>query len=225
MGKKKPPGHYCRICGRRRANEKFSGRGHARHICKDCERELKRHARQKRKAAEADVPTVETDDYVEGFEDMDYGDDLDFTPETLMPSKSPKSAGKKGVPYDEIDPNMVKLVQALNRYPGVMTVGCCGGHKVITNPSQWQAGTWYVKFTLPSGKFGWYLLEHLAWVINEDYRGSGRNVILLPTSAPPYLNTVGQCLRFVIEGYNNENPDELADFLDATRKHLTKKRR
>lgn len=29
-------GHYCRICGHYRANEKFSGRGHATHICKDC---------------------------------------------------------------------------------------------------------------------------------------------------------------------------------------------
>ena len=29
-------GHYCRICGRTRANEKFSGKGHASHICKDC---------------------------------------------------------------------------------------------------------------------------------------------------------------------------------------------
>jgi hypothetical protein len=37
MGKpKKPHGHYCRICGQYRANEKFSGRGHAAHICKDC---------------------------------------------------------------------------------------------------------------------------------------------------------------------------------------------
>ncbi|OLN27401.1 hypothetical protein DSOL_4583 [Desulfosporosinus metallidurans] len=29
-------GHYCRICGRTRANERFSGKGHASHICKDC---------------------------------------------------------------------------------------------------------------------------------------------------------------------------------------------
>ena len=31
-------GHYCWVCGRSRANEKFSGKGHARHICKDCAR-------------------------------------------------------------------------------------------------------------------------------------------------------------------------------------------
>jgi hypothetical protein len=31
-------GHYCRFCGRVRANEKFSGRGHRDHVCKDCQR-------------------------------------------------------------------------------------------------------------------------------------------------------------------------------------------
>lgn len=29
-------GHYCRICGRTRSNEKFSGKGHKNHVCKDC---------------------------------------------------------------------------------------------------------------------------------------------------------------------------------------------
>ena len=32
----KPHGHYCKVCGERKANEKFSGRGHAAHICKKC---------------------------------------------------------------------------------------------------------------------------------------------------------------------------------------------
>lgn len=35
--KKKHQGHYCRICGEYKANEKFSGKGHARHICKQCQ--------------------------------------------------------------------------------------------------------------------------------------------------------------------------------------------
>lgn len=34
--KKKQQGHYCRICGECKANEKFSGKGHAQHICKTC---------------------------------------------------------------------------------------------------------------------------------------------------------------------------------------------
>jgi hypothetical protein len=33
---KKPHGHYCRICGEYKANEKFSGSGHAAHICRAC---------------------------------------------------------------------------------------------------------------------------------------------------------------------------------------------
>ena len=35
--KKKQQGHYCRICGEYKANEQFSGKGHARHICKQCQ--------------------------------------------------------------------------------------------------------------------------------------------------------------------------------------------
>lgn len=27
-------GHYCKVCGEYKANEKFSGKGHAAHICK-----------------------------------------------------------------------------------------------------------------------------------------------------------------------------------------------
>lgn len=37
MAKKKQQGHYCRVCGEYKANEKFSGNGHARHICKKCQ--------------------------------------------------------------------------------------------------------------------------------------------------------------------------------------------
>ena len=34
--KQKPHGHYCKVCGEHKANEKFSGKGHAAHICKSC---------------------------------------------------------------------------------------------------------------------------------------------------------------------------------------------
>ena len=39
MAKRKshhPQGHCCKICGQYKANEKFSGKGHATHICKTC---------------------------------------------------------------------------------------------------------------------------------------------------------------------------------------------
>jgi hypothetical protein len=34
--KKKYRGHYCKICGEIKANEQFTGKGHANHICKKC---------------------------------------------------------------------------------------------------------------------------------------------------------------------------------------------
>ena len=40
MGRRKhrrgAPGHYCWVCDRRKPNERFSGKGHARHICREC---------------------------------------------------------------------------------------------------------------------------------------------------------------------------------------------
>ena len=49
--KAKKRGHFCWACHRHRANEKFSGKGHARHICKDCAREQRAEVKKKRKAA------------------------------------------------------------------------------------------------------------------------------------------------------------------------------
>jgi hypothetical protein len=31
-------GHFCRLCGRHRANERFSGGGHRIHVCRECQR-------------------------------------------------------------------------------------------------------------------------------------------------------------------------------------------
>lgn len=38
MTKKRLPGHFCKVCGMRKSNESFSGKGHAAHICKICSR-------------------------------------------------------------------------------------------------------------------------------------------------------------------------------------------
>ena len=38
-------GHYCRICGRERPNEQFSGKGHRTHVCKECARMPKEQRR------------------------------------------------------------------------------------------------------------------------------------------------------------------------------------
>ena len=132
---------------------------------------------------------------------------------------------KRNVPYDDLDANIINLVRALNGYPGVITMGSCGGHPEPRNPGQWPAGSWYVKFKLPKDRLGWYVLEFLAWAINEDCRTlAGNHLILLPTAAPPYLNTPGDVLYFVVEGYEGQDPDALADFLKEVRPLLTKKR-
>ncbi|WFD10858.1 hypothetical protein [Tepidibacter hydrothermalis] len=34
--KKRYRGHYCKICGEIKSNEKFNGKGHKNHICKSC---------------------------------------------------------------------------------------------------------------------------------------------------------------------------------------------
>ncbi|RLC00606.1 MAG: hypothetical protein DRH90_18060 [Deltaproteobacteria bacterium] len=39
--KKRYSGHYCRICSTIQPNEKFSGKGHRDHICKECARKPK----------------------------------------------------------------------------------------------------------------------------------------------------------------------------------------
>lgn len=49
-------GQYCRICGRHRPNEKFSGKGHNIHVCKDC-MQLPKEKRQ----------FIEEQDEIEGF--------------------------------------------------------------------------------------------------------------------------------------------------------------
>lgn len=36
--RKKHSGHYCWSCDRYRANERFNGRGHGRHLCRDCQK-------------------------------------------------------------------------------------------------------------------------------------------------------------------------------------------
>ncbi len=35
---KRNRGHYCWACGRIRSNERFSGGGHQRHVCRDCQK-------------------------------------------------------------------------------------------------------------------------------------------------------------------------------------------
>jgi hypothetical protein len=121
-------------------------------------------------------------------------------------------------PTDEIDKNILPLVKALNEFEGVHTVGSCGGHE---NPShgQWPAGTFYVKFDLDHTEHGWRALEFLAWFVNEVMANTEKGTAtLMPVSPPPYLNTPGDCLSFVIEGYRELDPIKMAILLNRMRK-------
>jgi len=115
-----------------------------------------------------------------------------------------------------LDANMRRLVAALNAFPGTRTIGSCGGHDNPT-PDQWPAGRWYVKFEVARGDDGWFALEFLAWLVNNDYRRAGHQVILLPTAAPPYLNEPGRCLHWALEGDDGEDADALAAWIDELR--------
>jgi hypothetical protein len=95
-------GHYCRICGEYKANEKFSGRGHAAHICKA-------YAGRGNKPPEtASEPLV----FIEGDDLDEYGllpiEDIDLLPFSGdgEPAKSKKRKRK---------PNKAKLLRSAQK--------------------------------------------------------------------------------------------------------------
>ena len=79
--RKKQSGHYCRVCGRNRANEKFSGKGHARHICKDCERDQKHLAKLKRKGTVIEPAVLLSPPPDDLIYHLDESDDEVFDPD------------------------------------------------------------------------------------------------------------------------------------------------
>ena len=105
---------------------------------------------------------------------------------------------------EKYDRNMVDLIEALNAFPGIETFGSCGGHKNPT-PAQWEKGTFYVKFDVAWNEDGRFSLEFLAWLVNSvcPHLDQLNGIQLLPYAHPPYLNTPGECLSFVIEGQGN----------------------
>lgn len=79
MAKKKRQGHYCKICGEIKANEKFSGKGHAKHICKSCQS----------KPADKQADIMRFPNVDEPLE-KDYDDMYDYTDIDALPVFSEK---------------------------------------------------------------------------------------------------------------------------------------
>ena len=117
-------------------------------------------------------------------------------------------------PYDEIDINVRSLVEIINRFPGLHTNDSCGGH---ASPASYQEpeGQWRIGLDVDHTEEGWRSLEFLAWAVS-DFRKSGRKITLGAFSHPPYLNTPGSCLFFVIHA-EALLPDEFATVLDTWR--------
>jgi len=103
--------------------------------------------------------------------------------------------------YDpaDLDPNIRTLVQVLNGFEGIHTTGSCGGHP---NPEPYQQpeGSWDVTFRVDHTEEGWWALEWLTWLVHGTLYAGAFPVHLMPTAAPPYLNTPGQCLQFYLVG-------------------------
>ncbi|WP_339821896.1 hypothetical protein MKZ15_10780 [Paenibacillus sp. FSL R7-0216] len=126
----------------------------------------------------------------------------------------------KKAPQDELDENIKNLVNVLNSFEAIQTIGSCGGH-TNPQPGQWEEGTWYVKFDIEQSLEGWQTIEFLAWAINHEY-DEDLTVFFMPKSSPPWLNAPTETLGWVIEGYNEQDPNQLADFLDKVKNDFYK---
>ena len=120
----------------------------------------------------------------------------------------------------DIDPHIRALVESLNAFRGIRTLGSCGGHPAPLKGGQWEEGSWYVTFTVEKNDYGWFALEFLAWAVNHDYVRDGRKVELYPDAPPPYLNGPGTVLRFALQGHGGESPEELATWLRDLKRKL-----
>ena len=85
----------------------------------------------------------------------------------------------------------------------------------------------WVKFGLHQSPLGWRTLEFLAWMCT-DMIHAGERLKFFPTSPPPYLNTPGNCLSFVIECYPLDGDQDdrfrkVAEFINSCRKEYWRK--
>jgi|GEM_PF-2181869 len=91
---KKPRGHFCRICHQRKSNEKFSGRGHAAHICKACAKRGNKPPEIKDESLVfIDEDIIEAEDYFFGGGDY-FFDNHFFVEEEPVPKKKKRKPDK-----------------------------------------------------------------------------------------------------------------------------------
>ena len=111
----------------------------------------------------------------------------------------------------DLDANIRRLVMTLNTYPGVRTIGSCGGHEHPTGVQR-PAGEWFVTFFIAHTRGGWRSLELIAGSILLDPERTSLKVI---TSRPGQVT--GRALFFALEGWGQADPDRIASYLDRVR--------
>ena len=105
---------------------------------------------------------------------------------------------KSNLASGEQDQKILKVIRALNEFDGVRATVNSGVVRLRSEPS--QSKDWSVCVEIPHDETGWFLLEFLAWLINNDFQKAGMEVRFLPFSQPPYLQIPGRNLMFVVEG-------------------------
>ena len=89
-----------------------------------------------------------------------------------------------------------KIEAAVKAYEGV--VWTSSGYPLQGKAGEAPTEAGWVKFGIAKTELGWRTLEYLAWVVG-DMLAAGERLRFFPTAPPPYLNTPGECLSFVIE--------------------------
>ncbi len=124
---------------------------------------------------------------------------------------------KEASVYDDMDPNIVSLVKAINEFPGIYTVSSCGGHR-NNKPYQLPAGSWEVMFMLEAARVyspsvdAWLSLEALAYAFSKCFNASPGEIRLSVYSPSPALNGPGESITFVLEG-KDVDPEKVAAWL------------
>ncbi len=93
---------------------------------------------------------------------------------------------------------IVKLVRALNEFEGLIATVNTGS--IRSRAATTKNREWSICVEIAQSEHGWFLLEFLAWLINNDFQQAGMEVRFVPYSRPPYLHIPGRNLIFVVEG-------------------------
>ena len=98
----------------------------------------------------------------------------------------------------EFPPDLILLALALESFPALgVTAGRVEGSR------------WFITLNAEPGEEGWRSLEFVAWAITDMKRG-GFPIAIEAASPPPYLNTPGRMLYFVLSGSGDKTKDSEA---------------